>query len=107
MHRRPPRASLSFETLLFTIVTFFVFGCDTLSTSGLGDSGLQISEQGSDGASDKTLIGLFESAQPVTLPDDTVVQVDGTIDSKDDIDVYAIGPAQIGDRITVDVAGVG
>ena len=108
MHRRASQASLSLETLLFTVIAFFVFGCDTLTIPGQSNSSLPISEETSGGANDqKALVDLFDSAQAVSLPPNTVVQVDGTIASKDDVDVFALGPAQAGDRITVDVAGAG
>jgi len=107
MHRRPSGASLPLEALLFSIIAFFVFGCDTSTFTGLTDSSLRINEETPGVPGDqKAAIDLFDSAQPVDLPVNTVVEVAGTMDTKDDIDMYAIGPAQAGDRIIVDVTGV-
>jgi len=48
---------------------------------------------------------IFESAQPATLPDSGTIVIEGSIDAANDIDVYALGPAIRGDRITVEVTG--
>lgn len=49
--------------------------------------------------------GLFEHAQPATLPVTGEIVVEGTINGIDDADLYALGPALAGDRIIIDVTG--
>ena len=106
MHRRPSGATLPPETLVFCLVTFFFFGCDGLSIPGLGGlSSLLPQDNASTISEDLADNNLFDAAQPVALPPDGQVVVDGTIDGKDDIDIYSLGPAKAGDRITVDVSG--
>lgn len=47
----------------------------------------------------------FAAAQPATLPASGEIIIEGTIDSGNDIDLYALGPALRGDRITIEVNG--
>jgi hypothetical protein len=49
----------------------------------------------------------FDQAQLATLPADGEFTIQGQIDSLDDIDFFALGPAVRGDKITVDVTGSG
>lgn len=48
---------------------------------------------------------MFDAAEPCTLPAQGSVVIQGTISYRDDVDVYALGPAAAGDRITVQVSG--
>jgi len=86
-------------------------GCDTVQIPGLEGfsrtrpgGGLAapgaVAEQ--DGAN-----GVFETAQPAPLPDEGEITIEGTITGRDDIDIYSLGPADAGDRITLDVSGRG
>jgi hypothetical protein len=108
MHRRPPGASLPPETFLLCLIAFFGFGCDTFpfDLSGLssllpgGDAASKVAEDAADNS-------LFEAAQLVALPEDGQVSIDGSIDGRGDIDIYALGPAKAGDRVTIDVTGAG
>ena len=106
MHRRPSRASLPPATLLFCLLVFF-FGCNAVQLPDL--AGLSSAVPGNSSAStineDPADNSLFAGAQPVALPDDGTVTIDGSIDSKDDVDIYALGPAKAGDKIIVDIAG--
>ncbi len=47
----------------------------------------------------------FEHAQPATLPESGEIVIEGTIAYRQDVDIYALGPAIVGDRIIVDVTG--
>jgi hypothetical protein len=47
----------------------------------------------------------FDKAQPATLPLQGDITIEGRISHKGDIVFYALGPAAVGDRITIDVAG--
>lgn len=47
----------------------------------------------------------FDTAQPVALPEEGEITIDGTIDGKGDIDIYDLGAVQSGDRVSVDVTG--
>jgi len=49
--------------------------------------------------------GIFESAQPATLPHPGTIMIEGVINGRNDIDIYALGPAIRGDRITVEITG--
>ncbi len=49
--------------------------------------------------------GLFEHAQPATLPVTGEIAIEGTINGLDDVDLYALGPALAGDRVIIDVTG--
>jgi len=49
--------------------------------------------------------GLFEHAQPATLPVTGEILIEGTINGLDDVDLYALGPALAGDRLIIDVTG--
>jgi hypothetical protein len=51
--------------------------------------------------------GLFEDAQPATLPVSGEIVIEGGIDYSGDIDLYSLGPAIAGDQIVVDVTGHG
>lgn len=107
MHSRPWGASLPSAASLLFPFALLVCGCSSVPIPGLtglssllpsGDPGSKVSE----GAADN---GLFSAAQSVALPEDGQVVVDGVIDAKGDIDLYALGPAKAGDRITIDVTG--
>lgn len=47
----------------------------------------------------------FDQAQPATLPVSGEIVIEGTIEYKQDVDIYALGPAIVGDRIIIDVTG--
>jgi hypothetical protein len=47
----------------------------------------------------------FDQAQPATLPDSGEIVIEGAIDFRGDVDIYALGAAVAGDRIIVDVTG--
>lgn len=111
-HRTPiaPRSGL--RLVCFTVLTL-VIGCDAMPFGGDPNSARTRAELASgvmppvtspvfEDAIDN---GIFESAQPATLPDSGSIVVEGFIDGNSDIDVYALGPALRGDRITVEVTG--
>ncbi|MEK6643456.1 MAG: hypothetical protein AABZ08_06060 [Planctomycetota bacterium] len=105
MHRRPSGASLLSQTILYFLLAFF-FGCDLtpladlagLSSRSPGANAALVNEDGVDN-------NLFDAAQIVLLPDDGELTVSGSIDGRDDIDIYSLGPVLAGDRVTVDISG--
>lgn len=48
---------------------------------------------------------VFEAAQPATLPASGTIVIEGTINGINDVDLYSLGPAGVGERITIDVTG--
>jgi len=50
--------------------------------------------------------GDFDSAQPATLPDSGEIVIEGSISGRTDVDVYKLGSALAGDRITIDVTAI-
>lgn len=47
----------------------------------------------------------FNAAQPATLAYGGTITINGTIETNGDLDLYALGPMQAGERITIDVVG--
>lgn len=96
---------------LFTLVT--VLGCETETIPGqleasrldsefvLGDMPPVKSPVHEDAAENNA----FTKAQPATLAQEGTILIEGTIESNGDVDLYALGPAKKGDRVTVDVTG--
>ncbi|MCG8409463.1 MAG: matrixin family metalloprotease [Phycisphaerales bacterium] len=48
---------------------------------------------------------IFAEAQPATLAQEGAILIEGSIESNGDVDLFALGPAKRGDRITVEVTG--
>ncbi len=80
-------------------------GADNPSLSGTGqDSGQvqSVQDQIADGTQQSNV---FADVQPAALPAGAEIVIEGTIDSREDVDVFALGPTVAGDLIVVDVAG--
>ena len=88
-------------------------GCDALSIPGDANSSRPSSELvSSELPPVKSPVreepqdnNLFESAQPATLPENGSILIEGRIDALGDVDIYALGPALRGDRVTIEVTG--
>ncbi len=107
MHlRRTPSASHAAVRIFCVFSLVPLLGCETgvvpddLSSSR--DNAIQgsVVESGDADAA-------FAAAPAATLPADGSVTIEGTIDAAGDIDIYDLGPAAAGDRITVQVQGQG
>ncbi len=105
-------APLSVRTFTLATIATFLTGCGT--TPIPGGSNARPSGGYTDGevapvvspvVESSSNNNMFDAAEPCTLPADGSVVVQGTIAYRDDIDVYALGPAAAGDRITVQVSG--
>ncbi len=102
---KAPRGGLLVS--LFTLILCAQFGCDALPLGGLGgtqDGDLtsggiagSIKEDGDNSA--------FELAQSATVALGQTVTIQGRLDSRTDIDLYSLGPATAGERITIEVTG--
>ena len=115
MHfRRSSNAPLSGGRFVCFSVLTLVLGCDAMPFGGDPNSARRRAELApgemppvkSPVLEEAKENGIFESAQPATLPDSGTIVVEGFIDAINDIDVYALGPAIRGDRITVEVTGL-
>ena len=114
MHfRRSSKAPLSGGRFVCFSVLTLVLGCDAMPLGGDPNAARRRAELApgdmppvkSPVLEDAKDNGIFESAQPATLPDSGTIVIEGSIDANNDIDVYALGPAIRGDRITVEVSG--
>ncbi len=105
MHHRRSGASLLTKIIIYSILAFF-FGCDASSLFDLGNlSSLRPGPNAAQVNEDATDNNLFDAAQTALLPEDGEISVNGTVDGQNDVDIYALGPAAAGDRITIDVIG--
>jgi len=87
---------------LFSLV--LLLGCDTAPIPGDPGSSRDSAVQGSvveSGDADAA----FAQAAPATLPASGSITIEGTIDGPGDVDLFALGPAVSGDRITIEVNG--
>jgi hypothetical protein len=85
--------------------TSLVPGADNPSLPGTGQGSGEVQSvqnQIADGAQQSNV---FAGVQPATLPAGGEIVIEGTIDSREDVDVFALGPTVAGDLIVVDVAG--
>ncbi len=95
------------------VLAGFVTGCGTTVLPGDENAARTPSDDGkltpvqSPVYEDTNDNSLFESAQPATLPEDGLIEIEGAIDPPGDIDLYALGPAHAGDTIIIDVTGQG
>ena len=103
---------LSAPIFIFAFICVFLFGCDAVPVGMPSDANQRptpslaefppvtdpVLEDGNNNS-------IFDAAQPATLPADGEFVIQGDIDSLGDIDIYALGPAARGDKITVDVSG--
>lgn len=105
MHHRRSGASLLTKIIVYSILAFF-FGCDASSLFDLGNvSSLRPGPNAAQVNEDATDNNLFDAAQTALLLEDGEISVNGTVDGQNDVDIYALGPAAAGDRITIDVTG--
>lgn len=105
MHHRRSGASLLTKIIVYSILAFF-FGCDASSLFDLGNvSSLRPGPNAAQVNEDATDNNLFDAAQTALLLEDGEISVNGTVDGQNDVDIYALGPAAAGDRITIDVIG--
>jgi hypothetical protein len=113
MHaRRSPEESLSVSTLLLAVILVLFAGCGTtpVGTTGAARERPDLAAGEfppvtTPVVEDSANNSAFDAAQYATLPVEGEIVIQGTIGSRDDVDVYALGPALAGDRITVDVTG--
>ncbi len=103
MHsRRNSRIPLMLGHCVLTVTLLSHPGCETAPVDGLGSSR-------SNGASalqeEETDNSAFAAAQAASLPESGSVVIEGSIDSLADIDIFALGAASRGDRITIEVDG--
>lgn len=107
-----PRAAAACAAL---IVPFYA-GCDTMSLPLEGTSRVRPPDSATDTetppSQDRVVENdasnnVFDDAQPATMAIGGEILVEGRINGPGDLDLYRLGPALAGDRITVDVTGYG
>ena len=112
MHLRRSVSKALSRTCILAMCPCFFFGCDAVPLGAPGSANQRPTPSFADfpPVTDPVIEEVadnsaFEFAQPATLPVDGEFHIQGSIDSLSDIDLYAMGPAERGDRITVDVSG--
>lgn len=90
---------------LFCSILLTSVGCDVmplLDGSALNGATAAVADDVSEtGAANSA----FEGAEPALLPESGTILITGTIDAPDDVDLFDLGPAVRGDRVTIDVLG--
>jgi len=112
MHRQPPLYASLICGLSFTLLLLPVMiGCGTAPIPTAEAPSRERPDSAETPPAEPLVVeddqdnGLFEAAQYATLPVSGEIEIQGTISFHDDIDIYALGPAVVGDRIIVDVTG--
>ncbi len=113
--RRPFGAIRILDSLITVVFLTSMVGCDTSLTpaqfdpsrrtvqadaGNLGDVTSPVHEDGLEN-------NLFEAAQPAPIPTRGSILIEGSVTSGADVDLYMLGPALKGDRITIQVTGHG
>ena len=109
---RLPRAGRSPTGFFLLASSLLTFGCDTLPFTYVDNGARRPQDLSKDMPPVKTPVheedfinSDFENAQPATLPISGQIEIMGNIDARGDIDIYALGPAIVGDQIIIDVIG--
>ncbi len=102
-----PFAGRLFLFLIAGTLTLANVGCDALPLGDLGDHTDDPQTAGAVAGifKDSGDNSAFERATAATLQLGQSISISGRIDSRDDIDLYNLGPAAAGERVTIDVKG--
>src|SRR5262245_38834016 len=104
-HRIPHSGAVM---LCLPLTCIALLGCQATNLGSSVDPNANNSNQLSTSTSRQSAGGQrpMPAPTPVAMPDTNEITVDGTLASADDVNLFSFGPAQRGDRITVDVTGI-
>lgn len=109
---RLPRAGRSSTGFLLFALSLLSIGCDTLPFTYVDNGARRPQDLSKELPPVKNPVheegfvnSDFESAQPATLPISGQIEIMGSIDARGDIDIFALGPAIVGDQIVIDAVG--
>lgn len=107
VHRSFHAPTAGRSSFVLALLVCLPLACDTLPVGDLGgaQSG-NLSGSGIAGSvKDDGDNSAFERAQSAVVGPNQTITISGSIDSPDDIDLYALGEFKAGDRFTIDVKG--
>ncbi len=109
MHRQPntvpartARIAFSFTTLSLAAA---LVGCEVSVLPETGEGAGILTVEGTAALDDRTSPSTFDNAKLAVIPESNVISFQSSLASFQDVNVFDLGPADRGDRITVEIAG--